>query len=197
MEVKVRCLTSWKEVLNCARTTVGKQDLSKEPSDEFKRKILVSEHSPIRNLLYQVEFKDIPYWVAMHLRTHHIGFHSGEDDLFFIKTQRTDRTNFPRDQLPQNTPVNMKIAVNAHSIINVSRVRLCGAAMPQTIKAWTQFMRKLEEIEPMLSQLCKPNCFYRGFCPEGDNTCGLILTDFYKENYPKYIKFVTGDNDDT
>lgn len=39
---------SYKEVLNRARTTVSKDELDKEPSDEFKKKILMAEHSPIR-----------------------------------------------------------------------------------------------------------------------------------------------------
>ena len=40
MEVKLKDIKgSWKDVLNRARTTVSKEELDKEPSDEFKKKI--------------------------------------------------------------------------------------------------------------------------------------------------------------
>ena len=53
MKVKLTNIKgSWTEVVNRARTTVGKEELGKEPSDTFKRKILRAEHSPIRSLIY-------------------------------------------------------------------------------------------------------------------------------------------------
>lgn len=41
-------VTSWKRALNAARTTVGKNILDKEPSDSWKAKMFLAEHSPIR-----------------------------------------------------------------------------------------------------------------------------------------------------
>lgn len=166
MIINIKKRTSWTTVLNNARITVGKNDIDKEPSDKFKKQILIAEHSPIRNLLYEVTFESIKYWVAMHFRTHHIGFHSGEDDLFFIQTQRSDRTQKERDLLPQNTLVNLRIVINAHSIINVSRVRLCRQAAKDTRECWEQFISELENVEPILAKLCVPNCVYRCRCPE-------------------------------
>ena len=53
MKVKLTNIKgSWEEVANRARTTVNKGELGKEPSDKFKRKILMAEHSPIRSLIY-------------------------------------------------------------------------------------------------------------------------------------------------
>ena len=43
---------NWNEVVNRARTTVNKTKIDKEPSDAFKRKILMAEHSPIRGLIF-------------------------------------------------------------------------------------------------------------------------------------------------
>jgi len=42
---------SWQEVVDDCRVTVGKESLGHEPSSDFKRKILISEHSPIRDLV--------------------------------------------------------------------------------------------------------------------------------------------------
>lgn len=189
MEVKVRRITDWSLVLDSARTTVGKDDVNKEPSDEFKRSILIAEHSPIRNLWYEVIWTDIPYWVSMHLRTHHCGFHSGEDDTVFISSQRSDRTGVERDKLPQDEPVTLRVVMNAHSIINISRVRLCRKASLETREAWDIMLCMLSEIEPILASVCVPNCIYRDRCPE-IKCCGFIDTytfenmlDMYDENF--------------
>ena len=58
----------WVEVVNDARATVGKEGLGKEPSEKFKRAILIAEHSPIRDLI--VKWK----WLAMPHGFRSIGF---------------------------------------------------------------------------------------------------------------------------
>ena len=40
-------VTSWKRVLNAARRTIGKKPIDKEPSNSWKAKLLLAEHSPI------------------------------------------------------------------------------------------------------------------------------------------------------
>lgn len=62
----------WKEVVDKARTTVGKEELGKEPSDKFKKKILMAEHSPIRSLIYCFKITNLKSWVATHLVRHHV-----------------------------------------------------------------------------------------------------------------------------
>ena len=39
---------TWAEVLDACRSTVSKEYLNKEPSEKFKKAIIVAEHSPIR-----------------------------------------------------------------------------------------------------------------------------------------------------
>jgi len=190
MKVIVKRHTNWTSVLDSARTTVGKDSLDKEPSENFKKEILIAEHSPIRTLQFEVIWEDIPYYVAMHLRTHSIGFMSGEDDLYFVQTQRTDRTQKKRDKLPQDASVRLRVIINAHSIINVSRVRLCKLADPQTRKAWSEFISEISKIEPMLYWLSVPNCVYRRFCPETTKCCGYNKTGVFKDELTFYKKFV-------
>lgn len=47
----------WIRVVNAARRTVGKRPINREPSDLFKRKILLAEHSPIRLLEYDFTWR--------------------------------------------------------------------------------------------------------------------------------------------
>ena len=59
-------ITSWKRVLNAARRTIGKEPLDKEPTDSWKAKILLAEHSPIRLLEYEWTWEQIRQWVPAH-----------------------------------------------------------------------------------------------------------------------------------
>ena len=74
----------WKRVMNAARRTWGKKPLDKEPSDKFKRKILLAEHSPIRLLEYDFTIEGIRQWVTTHIVRHHEGCEK------FVHTQRQD-----------------------------------------------------------------------------------------------------------
>lgn len=41
---------NWQEVVDTCRATSGKGSLGHEPSEDFKRRILIAEHSPIRRI---------------------------------------------------------------------------------------------------------------------------------------------------
>ena len=60
----------WVEVVNDARATVGKEGLGKEPSEKFKRAILIAEHSPIRDLIVKWKWLAMPSWVSVHWVRH-------------------------------------------------------------------------------------------------------------------------------
>ena len=84
-------VTSWKRVLNAARRTIGKNQLNKEPSDSWKAKMLLAEHSPIRLLEYDWSWGEIRQWVTAHLVRHHEGCEK------FVHTQRGDRRKILED----------------------------------------------------------------------------------------------------
>ena len=68
MNVKLNKIKGdWIEVVNRARTTVNKGEINKEPSDEFKRKILRAEHSPIRSLIFCFKLTNVKFWVVTNL----------------------------------------------------------------------------------------------------------------------------------
>jgi hypothetical protein len=70
MNLQIIKITSWKDVLNAARFTQRKRPLDKEPSVEFKKKIIKAEHSPLRCLMFNINFYDIPNYVSVHLVRH-------------------------------------------------------------------------------------------------------------------------------
>ena len=177
----------WKRVLNAARRTWGKKPLDKEPSDKFKREILLAEHSPIRLLEYDFTMEDVRQWVTVHLTRHHLGCEK------FVHTMRPDRNEalklLNRDDLPQGLLNDMDMTCNAQAFINISRRRLCiGCASPETRQAWGLVIEALREYDPILAEKCVPECLYRGFCPEVDRCCGYVNTEAYKRRLEEYRK---------
>lgn len=175
-------VTSWNRALNAARRTIGKEPLPKEPSDSWKAKIILAEHSPIRLVEYDWTWEQIRQWVTAHLVRHHEGCEK------FVHSQRADRRELPieRDKMPQGAVNDMDMTANAQALINISRKRLCNCASPETRKAWQQVKEEIRKIDPVLADKMVPECLYRGFCPEWMNSCGYSKTKKYQEDLEKY-----------
>lgn len=148
----------WQEVVNDCRATVGKGELGKEPSRSFKQKILISEHSPIRDIIVKWRWKPIKSWVAVHWVRHKWEC--------FVQTQRTDRTGVNRDELPQDAPVTFTGEANVQHQIDTWRKRLCFQASPETREYAEDFKLSLKPIESEIADVLVPNCVYRCGCPE-------------------------------
>ena len=170
---------NWQKVKDRAMNTIGKES-GKYPSSEWKKKILLAEHSPIRELKFTIRFTDIPYFVVMHLVRHKIGVEH------YVSTQRTDRTGVDRNELPQNNLVSYTMVADAQALINISRKRLCGQASKETRDAWRMVVDAIENIgEFELASVMTPECEYRGFCPEM-RSCGYVNTKRFNEALEEY-----------
>lgn len=164
----------WQEVVNDCRATVAKEELGREPSQKFKREILISEHDPIRDIEIKFRWRDIPYWVAMHWKTHIWRSRTN--------TQRNDRQeNYDRNKAPQDSPVDFIGDPNVQHLIDTLRKRLCYMASPETRKLAEDIKKTLREAEPEISDVLVPNCVYRCGCPEG---CGCHWFDKMVAKYP-------------
>lgn len=174
MKVEVIKVTSWKDVLNAARFTQRKEPLDKEPSDVFKRNIIRAEHSPLRCLMFNIDLYDIPYYAAMHFRTHKLVH------VPFVSTSRPDidGNQKPRNEQKKDEPVNMRLFLDAQEIIAISKVRLCTKAEAKTRGIWQQVINELYKQEPLLAIACVPSCIYRNMCPEL-SCCGYAGSDAY------------------
>lgn len=179
MNIEIKSHTDqWQAVKDAAMNTVGSES-GKYPSSEWKRRILLAEHSPIRQMVFTVRLTGIPYWVSVHLTRHKIGVEH------FVSTQRTDRTGIDRDDLPQGALVNHTMVINAQALINISRKRLCGQASRETREVWRMVINEIGKYEPEIANMCVPECVYRGFCPEM-KSCGYVKTAAYREWLERY-----------
>lgn len=199
--------TDWIRVLNAARRTWGKKPINKEPSVEFKKEILLAEHSPIRLLEYDFTIENLRQWVTVHLVRHHEGCEK------FVHTQRQDINSEiektvanmirvledagltrdgwrERDYMFQGEENDMDMSCNAQAFINISRKRLCyGCASKETREAWELVIEYLKEVDPILAEKCVPECVYRGFCPEKKRCCGYCNSEAYKKRLEEYRSF--------
>lgn len=180
-------VTPWKRVLNAARRTIGKEPLDKEPSDSWKAKILLAEHSPIRLLEYDWTWGDIMQWVTTHLVRHHEGCEK------MVHSQRGDRRAIleeygveSRNDLPQGALNDMDMTANAQALINISRKRLCSCASKETREAWKQVKTEIAKVDPVLASKMVPECLYRGFCPEWMGSCGYSKTEKFEKDLKEY-----------
>lgn len=163
----------------------AKKSLGHEPSDEFKKQMILSEHSPLRELEFDIKMYGIPYWVSNHFVRH---VHAQP----FVSTSRPDITgsNVSRHDMRQDDLVNLQLSLNAQEIINISKLRLCNKASKETREIWYKVIDELVQIEPYLASACVPQCVYRGFCPE-PKSCGFSLAGTFKYHRLVYIDKTT------
>ena len=173
MKIEITRVTDWQRVVDAARFTQGKKSLGHEPSDEFKKQMILSEHSPLRELEFDIKMYGIPYWVSNHFVRH---VHAQP----FVSTSRPDITGskVSRHDMRQDEKVNLQLSLNAQEIINISKLRLCNKTSKETREVWYKVIDELVQIEPYLASACVPQCVYRGFCPE-PNSCGRTYTNFF------------------
>lgn len=170
---------NWQAVKDAALNTIGKEH-GKYPDEAWKYKMLLAEHSPIRLLTYTVRLHDLPYLVSVHLTRHKIGVEH------FVSTQRTDRTGEDRTALRQDALVTHTLHLNAQALITISRKRLCNMAAPETRQAWKAVVDAVRAQDPIVAQVCVPECVYRGFCPELYG-CTAYETALYKLHREAYV----------
>lgn len=170
---------TWRDVADAANTTINKEAGIKEPSSQWKRRMLLCEHSPIRQLFVKCKWYELKSWVSVHFVRHKIGIEH------WVRTQRTDRTNINRDELPQSNAVEHEFMADAQAMINISRRRLCNQASKETREAWQAVLEAIKEKEPELYKACVPDCVYRGWCYEF-KSCGYHKTAQYQERLTEY-----------
>lgn len=149
-------------------------DSKVEPTSEWKRKLLLAEHSPLRHSLITIEVKDIPYCIMGHFVRHHNGVTP------YVSTSREDRTGVPRDERKQTDPVTMRMDLNIQSLINISRKRLCNQADPTTQKIWLGVIKEIAKKDEDIAWACVPEGIRSCGCPEKFGQCSACV-NFIKQ----------------
>lgn len=162
----------WLEVKRRALVTSG-LNVRNPPTSEWKHDILKACHSPIRYLRYSFYLEGIPYWVAMHLRTHVHDTPNGDEFAPYIRSQRDDRQSmYARGKAPQDQPVNLILDVSGEQIMTLAHKRLCRTASPETQAVVRSMCMLVEDVTPEYKGLLVPMCEWLHHCPEMRGGCG-------------------------
>jgi hypothetical protein len=174
MDFKVEILKyptdeDWLLCKQCTLNTVGK-NTTKLPTNEWKHKLLMSEHSPIRTLNFCIKMH-IPYYVSVHFCRHFTGV------THFVQSQRNDRQdNYDRTKASQDSPVSHMMYINAQELMFMARRRLCMQADPFTRKVMEEICSQIVTICSEFNNTLEPMCYYRGGRCTEFNCCGLNKT---------------------
>lgn len=156
----------WQRCKMLALNTIGKHNASGTVSDEWKRKILRSEHSPIRTLMFTIRM-EVPYWVSVHFCRHKYGVEH------YVTSQRNDRqSRYDRNEAPQGAFVTHVMDVNAQELMQMARMRLCGQASKETQEVMRAICNEVIEVNPEFAEFLRPKCLIHGGCNEF-KPCGL------------------------
>lgn len=155
----------WLGIKNMARGTISMADSKIEPTEDWKRKILMAEHSVLRHSLITIKVENIPYCNMGHFVRHSCGVTP------YISTSREDRTGTPRDERKQTDPVTMRLDLNIQSIINISRKRICNQSDPTTRKIWYMVVKELAKYDKNIAWACVPEGIHMACCPESFGNC--------------------------
>lgn len=128
-------------------------------------KLYDCEHSPIRTQMFWIEMKDIPTFVAVHFSRHKVGVEH------YILTKRDDRGGDKKED--RYTPINHAMFLNAQSLINMARKRLCKGAHWQTVEVMQGIKDCIKLVDPDLYLYLVPECIYRGNVCHELKSCGL------------------------
>lgn len=169
-EIKVKITNfnvNWLAIKSACMTTISKQ-AGKEPSQEWKRKILICQHSPIRRGIVSWKWEEIPYCISTHFARHHEGCEK------FVGTSRADRTQIKdRSQRTQMDLVPMEMDANIQALINISEKRLCSCADPLTTKYWLAVLEEIKKYDEDIFWACVPSGIAHGGCTEPFSDCNL------------------------
>lgn len=154
----------WLRIKSACMTTISKIS-NKMPGQEWRRKLLICEHSPIRRGEVSWKWEQIPYAISTHFARHHEGCEK------FISTERTDRTKVDREERSQMNYVSMEMDANLQALINISMKRLCMCADSTTRAYWEQVLEAIKEYDLDVYWACVPQCVRCGGCVEPFSDC--------------------------
>ena len=121
MKITVKPITESKRILDKCRLTVNKEpSKNPRPSTVFLDNIYMSEHSPIREKLFDVYIEDIPYCISTHFVRHHQGIEK------YVTTSRSDRTDITAAKVSARLTSLVKEGLAVKEEIKIENRKLMG-----------------------------------------------------------------------
>ncbi len=177
--------------------------------------IYKSEHSPVRTQLFWIAAKHIPLFIATHLLRHHVGSvpfqltcrddRQGANPGLIAKLDSVieklksgaapesfsgiiDELEWIQNNSDRYTPVNLGLLINAQSLIDMAKLRLCsGQAHHETVAVFQEIKNQIKSIDPDLASMMVRKCVYRGGLCGEPRCCGFNHTLKFEQEMADYI----------
>lgn len=92
-----------------------------------------------------------------------------------------------KENSDRETPVNLSLCINAQSLIDMAKLRLCAQASPGTREVFNAIKLKVSEIDPDLAKVMVPKCIYRGGICGEPRCCGYNVTPKFRDELSQYL----------
>lgn len=84
------------------------------------------------------------------------------------------------------TPVTLGLLLNAQSLIDMSKLRLCNQASAETRKVFQAIKDEIAKVDPELASMMVRKCVYRGGLCGESKCCGFNFTEAFKKEMKEY-----------
>lgn len=155
----------WLHIKSACMTTISLR-AGKEPNNDWKRKLLICRHSPIRRGNISWKWDSIPYAISTHFARHHEGCEK------YIGTERADRTEVKdRAERSQMNCVPMEMDANLQALMSIAEKRLCMCADSTTREYMRALVEEIRKHDENVAWALVPQCVRCGGCVEPFSTC--------------------------
>lgn len=112
-----------------------------------------------------------------------------ENEIDYAKDiieQSIEKIEWLSDNSDRYTPVNLGLWLNAQSLIDMAKLRLCSMASSETRIVFNAIKDKIREIDPELAKMMVRKCVYRGGICGEDRCCGFNSTPAFIKELKEY-----------
>lgn len=155
---------NWLNIKDACMQTISKQAKT-TPPEEWKRKLIISRHSPIRRGVISWKWENIPFYVMGHFVRHHVGCTP------YVATSREDRTDIPREERKQTDNVSMQMDANIQALIDMGEKRLCTQSDKVTREYMEALKDEIAKYDETIAWALAPSGIYKCGCPEKFGNC--------------------------
>ena len=155
---------NWLNIKDACMQTISKQAKT-TPPEEWKRKLIISRHSPIRRGVISWKWDNIPFYVMGHFVRHHVGCTP------YVATSREDRTDIPREERKQTDNVSMQMDANIQALIDMAEKRLCTQSDKVTKEYMEALKDEIAKYDETIGWALAPSGIYKCGCPEKFGNC--------------------------
>jgi hypothetical protein len=112
-------------------------------------------------------------------------------ELQDLVTGAIDELMWLGENSDRQTPVNLGLCINAQSLIDMAKMRLCRQSHKDTSTVFDAIRMEVEKVDPALAKMMVPKCVYRnGLCGE-PRCCGYNSSWFFERELAAYTSLFT------